>query len=110
MDAELTKSFTFSASYSQGSRNVGANYVFLVCTAALDDTAEAELEAVVGREIISKLHTNDFSKVDFLKGVGTTDAALLRAFWSRISGPLAGFSPRRISLQKDSRTTTTLYV
>ena len=110
MDAELTKTFAFSASHKRGERSIGANYTLSVTTKALDESAEDELDSTVRSELIMKLHTNDFSAVDFLKGVEPEDSALLRAFWSRLSGPLAKFVPRKLALQRDSRTTTTLYL
>ena len=111
MDAELTKSFAFSASHRSGSRSIGANYLFSISLPALGETAEKELERLVQSELISKLHTRDLSDgVNFLKGVEMTDAGLLRAFWGLLSGPLAPHKPRRFALQRDSRTVTTLYL
>ncbi len=111
MDAELTKSFTFSASHARGMRSIGSNYIFSVTLPVLDEAEERELEAIVQSELISQLHTRDLTEgVDFLKGVEMNDAAFLRAFWSRLSGSLARFKPRRLALQRDPRTVTTLHL
>jgi len=109
MDAELTKSFAFSASYRSGARSVGANYILFVTLPALDEFAEKEMEAVVQKELISKVHTRDLSEnVDFLKGVEVSDSGLLRAFREKLEKPLAGRGLRRLALQRDARTVTTL--
>jgi hypothetical protein len=111
MDAELTKSFAFSASYSSGARALGYNYTLWVTVDALDEARERELETLVERELISRLHTRDLTdQDDFLKGVEKTDAALLGAFWTRLAGPLRPYRPRRLALQRNARTVTTLTV
>lgn len=111
MDAELTKSFVFSASYTRGKRFIGSNYILSLSLPALDETAEKELETIVQSELISKIHTRDLSEgVSFLKGAEMSDASLLRAFWARLSAPLAQYGLRRLALQRDSRTVTTLHL
>ena len=111
MDAELTKAFAFSASHRSGVRFIGANYILFLTLPALDEAAEKELDAVVQAELIAKLHTRDLSDgVDFLKGVEITDAGLLRAFRERLEKPLARHGLRRLALQRDARTVTTLHV
>ena len=110
MDAELTKSFAFSASYSRAARSIGVNYTFSVSVPAVDEEAEKELESVVRRELISKLHTRDLSEhVDFLKGVEISDEALLRVFWALLAKPLERYGIRSLSLRRDGRTVTTLH-
>ena len=110
-ETELTKSFAFSASHASGARAIGRNYTFWITVEALDEARELELEATVRRELIEKLHTRDLSEqVDFLKHVEKTDAALLDAFWARLSKPLAPYRPRRLALQRDARTVTTLHL
>ncbi len=109
MDAELTKSFPFSASYARGTRSIGVNFILSVTVAELDEAAENDLEDLVQRDLISKIHTRDLSgDVDFLKGVEITDGSLLRAFWTKLARPLERYGPRRLALQRDSRTVTTL--
>ena len=111
MDAELTKCFAFSASHSSGGRAVGRNYVLSITVPAMREDRESEFEAVVRRELISKLHTRDLSEhVDFLKNVEKTDAALLGAFWTQLEGPLRPYGPKRFALQRDLRTLTTLHL
>ena len=111
MDAELTKSFAFSASYRSGARSVGANYILSVSLPALDGAAEKEFEGAVQDSLISKLHARDLSEnVDFLRGAEMTDAGLLRAFWAVLAGPLAHHRVRRLALQRDARTVTILYL
>ena len=111
MDAELTKSFVFSASHRSGARSIGANYTLFLTLPALDEAAEKELDAVVQSELIEKIHTRDLSEsVDFLKGVEITDAALLKAFRVRLERPLARHGLRRLALQRDARTVTTLHL
>ena len=109
MDAELTKSFAFSASHKSGARSIGANYVLFITLPALDEASEKEFESLVQRELIAKVHTRDLSEnVDFLKGLEISDAALLRAFREKLEKPLAGHALRRLALQRDARTVTTL--
>lgn len=111
MDAELTKSFAFSASYARGTRSIGSNYIFSLTLPVLSEAEEKEFEATVQSELISQLHTRDLSSgVIFLKGVEMNDEALLRAFWDRLSGPLARFRLRRLALQRDPRTVTILHL
>ncbi len=110
MVVELTKSFAFSASFARGTRSIGVNFTLSVTVAELEESAEKDLEARVRKELISKLHTRDLSEVDFLKGVTITDGALLRAFWARLSDPLKAYAPRRLALQRDAQTLTTLYL
>ena len=111
LDADFTKSFAFSASHARGARSIGANYILSLTLAVLDEVGEKELEAIVQSELISQLHTRDLSRsVDFLKDVEMNDAALLRAFWERLSGPLARHRLKRLALQRDPRTITTLHL
>lgn len=109
MDAELTKAFAFSASYSSGGRALGRNYTLLVTVGCLKETEERELEAIVRSELIDQVHTRDLSEqVEFLRNIEIDDVALLRAFWGRLKKPLTRFGPRRLALQRDPRTVTTL--
>ena len=111
MEAEFTKSFAFSASYSSGGRSVGRNFTLQITVEASDEARERELEMIVERELISRVHLRDLSEgVDFLKNVEKTDEALLRAFWTRLSKPLGTYHPKRLALQRDARTITTLSV
>ncbi len=56
MDAELTKSFPLSASYSLDGRSIGRNFTLHVTVDALDEARERELERIVERELLSKVH------------------------------------------------------
>ena len=110
MQPELTKSFPFSASYESEGRAVGRNFTLWVTVDALEEGAEREFEAVIERELVSKLHTRDLSQhVDFLKGVPIRDTELLRVFWGRLSKPLAPYHLKRLALQRDARTMTTFH-
>ena len=110
MDAELTKSFAFSASYSAGARALGRNYIFSVTVPALTEAQEPAFEETVQREILSKVHTRDLGEVDFLRGIALNDEVLLRAFWKRLAKPLEPYRPKRLSLQRDARTVTVLHL
>lgn len=109
METEFTKSFAFSASYRESDRSVGRNYTLLVTVGEMGALREREFEETVRRELISLVHTRDLSDgVDFLMGIEKADGPLLRGFWSRLSGPLAPYKPKRVALQRDARTVTTL--
>ena len=110
MDAELTKSFAFSASYSSGARSLGRNYIFAVTVPVLTEAQESALEEVVQHELISKVHTHDLGEVDFLRGVLLNDEVLLRAFWKQLARSLEPYKPKRFSLQRDARTVTVLHL
>ena len=111
MDVELTKAFSFSSSYTIGSRSIGRNFVLRLTVRALSEDEERALESLVEQELVSHLHTRDLSQnVDFLKNVEKTDQALLRAFWERLSRPLAPYGPKRLALERDAHTVTTLSV
>lgn len=109
MDAELTKGFSFSASYRSGDRSIGRNYILRVTVHALPESEENEFEKTVQNELIEKIHTRDLSdNVDFLKNTAIDDLALLRAFRKRLAASLARFQPKRLTLERDARTETTI--
>lgn len=110
MGVELTRAFAFSCSYTAGERALGRNYTLSVTVAAPAEAREAELEAAVRKNLVDDLHTRDLSQVGWLAGIEISDVALLRAFWKRLSGPLASFEAKRLALQRDSRTVTTLHL
>ena len=111
MDVEFTKVFPFSASYASAERSLGRNFKLWITVHAMDEAREREFEAIVERELISEVRSRDLSQhVEFLKNVEIDDLALLRAFWARLSVPLRGFGTKRLALERDARTVTTLLI
>ena len=108
MPVELTKAFAFSASRSEGERVLGRNYVLKLTLEAVPESAEGELERIVEASLISKIHSRDLGEVHFLSGIPKDDAGLLRVFADILRAGLGAYRLRRLSLERDSRTTTTL--
>ena len=109
MTALLTKYFHFSASYSRGARVYGHNYRLGVTVDAMGREAEAELERRLRSELVEKLDSRDLgTDVGFLKGVEMSDEALLRVFWEIAAAQARPLKLHSLSLERDSRTRTTL--
>ena len=108
MRAELTKTFAFSACHTVAGKVLGRNYLLGISVEWEAETPEKKLSDVVHREIISKVHTRDLDEnVDFLgKTAVLDDVSLLKAFWGRLSGPLSEFRVHKLTLQRDSQTST----
>ena len=98
----LTKSFSFSSSYEQGSKVLGHNYELEVTVDALDESSEKILEAKVQRLVIDRIHSRDLSlQTDFLpKDVPVTDGLLLETFWRALSPAVGPAVLRRLSLKR----------
>lgn len=110
MRTELTKTFAFSACHTHSGRVLGRNYLLGITLEWLPEEREKAMSEIVHREIISKVHTRDLGEdVYFLKKSVIDDASILQAFWQRLSGPLSDFRVRRLTLQRDPETSTTLW-
>jgi hypothetical protein len=109
MNSTLTLVFEFSASYSQGDRVTGHNYILSATFDALEEPAEPAIRAAVEKELIQKIHSRDLGQhVDFLKGKALTDLSLLRTFWPRVSQACSPARLVRLCLERDRRTRWTL--
>jgi hypothetical protein len=111
MHAELTKTFAFSACHTDSGKILGRNYLFSITVEWLSADHENTLSAIVHREILSQVHTRDLGEhVEFLKNRPLDDASILEAFWKRLTKPLAKFRVKRLTLQRDSETSTALWL
>ncbi len=106
----FTKQFPFSASYARGEKVLGRNFVLeAALEAPADEEAETRFVETVERELVSKIESRDLGiHVDFLKGTSIDDRSLLAAFWPIVERAAAPARLRSLSLERDSRTRTTL--
>ena len=111
MATELTKFFSFSACHTSSGKVLGRNYRFGITVEWVNQAQEERLIETVRRELISKVHTRDLGEnVDFLKNISIDDASLLKEFKKRLSAALMGFNIKRLTLERDSETSTVLFL
>lgn len=105
-----TRLFRFSASHAVGDRHLGHNYVLGVTVEGVRRASDEELLAGgVEEALIRKLDSKDLGlHVDFLKNVPLEDESLLRTFWGILEARLAPLKIRRLTLERDSRTSCSL--
>ena len=109
MEALLTKFFRFSASHSVGDKIYGHNYSLGVTVQALSLEEEKRFELLVEDTLIRRLESRDLGlHVDFLKSTPIEDSALLDAFWKLLEEKIKPARLRSLSLDRDSRTKTSL--
>ena len=103
--ALFTKRFKFSASYEQGDKIFGHNYILSITVDDISQTQEQKLCDVVEKRILSKVHSRDMSlHVDFLRGVDITERNLLKEFYSQISPEINFCVIKEMSLDRDETT------
>ncbi len=108
MRFSYTKSFRFSASYSDGLKIIGHNYRLDITTDPPGQ--ESDFEKRVQSALIAKIHTRDLSlHVDFLKNTPITDERLLEAFRGVLEKELAPLKIQALNLERDDRTRVTLW-
>ena len=109
MDVQLTKYFSFSASRESGGRVFGHNFILGVTVDAAGEDAERRLVHSVETGLIRTLESRDLGlDVELLKGGPTSDAELLSAFRPVLEKAAAPQKLRRLTLERDKRTITTL--
>lgn len=109
MKSTLTKSFEFSASYSDGSKVFGHNYVLRATFVASDFSEEAGLAEKIDSALIQKIHSRDFGlHVDFLKNTPPNDPARLKVFWEKITQAVQPLRLHSLCLERDRKTRWTL--
>ena len=109
MVVTLTKTFQFSASFTDGDGVAGHNYTLRATFRAPDERVEEGLDEKVESSLIKKLHSKDLGEhVDFLKGVSLNDPNLLKTFWSVLEPAVRPAVLRSLSLERDRKTAWTL--
>ena len=105
MTSFLTKSYEFSASYSEADKVVGHNYVLRATFEACGDGTEETLDKKIQDALIKKIHSSDLGQhVDFLKNKQITDLSLLRSFWPLVAQAALPARLERLSLERDRTT------
>ena len=110
MQTRLTKKFQFSASFKNGERMIGHNYVFGVVTQALSEADEKAFENTVRRLLIDRIDSRDLGlNVEFLKNIEINELNLLKSFWKLLEHEILPLRLSEIFLEKDGRSQVALF-
>ena len=105
MTSFLTKSYEFSASYSEVDKVVGHNYVLRATFETSGDDAGEALDKKIQDTLIKKIHSSDLGQhVDFLKNKKITDLTLLKTFWPLVAQAALPARLERLCLERDRTT------
>ena len=109
MKTTVTKSFEFSASYSDAGKVFGHNYVLRATFHSQDATVEHGLSEKIENSLIQKMHSRDLGQdVEFLKNTPPNDLSRLRVFWGVIAEATRPAQLVSLCLERDRRTQWTI--